>query len=131
MGPPSHRTLLHVLAKTCWLVGLIGTAGLATLGMGTGFLSFDPTEILTTQRSAERLLTASGLLFLGLAVIARLSFEARGWPLLVLTGVASGCFLLTTTDLRFVAVLFLWPLVIAAAGGVLSQPKSAVAMTRK
>ena len=112
----------RLLAKTCWTFAVAYAAWLATRGLGTGFLELDPAEILRSDRHAQALLSSAGFLFLVLATVAWIAFRGPVWSVLLLGGVAVACFVMTTTDARFVAVPLLWPTVAAAATGVLTRP---------
>jgi hypothetical protein len=118
---------LRILAKVGWVAVAVCTTSLATWGLGTGFLEFDPAANFAGDRRAQTMLTVSGFLFLALAVAAWFAFGGPMWSMLLLGGLAMACFVLSSTDLRFVAVPFLWPVVAAASVGVLARPAGEVA----
>lgn len=125
MHPTMAQPGVRVLVKVGWVVVAIGAAWLATRGLGSGFLEIDPSRLAKADRRAESLLTVAGLLFVVLAAVARILFEAPIWTVLLLGGLAVACWLMTGTEVRFLAVPLLWPAVAGAAVGVVSRPPSA------
>lgn len=120
--PTLARPGVRVLAKVAWIAVALGTTWLATRGLGSGFLEFDPSRLARADRRAGSLLTVAGFLFVVLAAVGRVLFGAPIWTMLLLAGVAVACWLMTSTEVRFLAVPFLWPAVAGAAVGVVAQP---------
>lgn len=120
--PTMARPGVRVLAKVGWVVVALGAAWLATRGLGSGFLEFDPSRLARADRRAESLLALAGLLFVALAAVGRILLEAPTWTILLLGGIAVACWLATGTEVRFLGVPLLWPAVAGAAVGVVSQP---------
>lgn len=121
------RPSVRVLAKVGWVAVALGTTWLATRGLGSGFLEFDPSRLARADRRAESLLTIAGFLFVVLAAVGRALFGAPIWTVLLLGWLALACWLMTSTEVRFLAVPFLWPAVAGAAVGVVAQPPGPVA----
>lgn len=120
--PTLARPAVRVLAKAGWVVVALGAAWLATRGLGSGFLEFDPSRLAKADRRAESFLTVAGFLFVILAAVARILFRAPIWTVVLLGWLAVACWLMTSTEARFLAVPLFWPAVVGAAVGVVSQP---------
>jgi hypothetical protein len=113
---------VRAVAAVCWIaLGEYG-AFLATAGLGASFYIEPTSDALAAERHGQAVVAWTCLLFLVLAAVARLVFDAPWWSPGLMGMLAVTLLIVSSTSWAFLAIPLPYVVVLAAAVGVVCGP---------